>query len=65
MPDDLQDLPRDPDWDDVPRGLAELEGSIVWVDLADGRLLPGELVVNPVLYATTRRVREDYAAGVE
>jgi hypothetical protein len=56
--DDPDDLPRDPDYDDVPEELVELEGRrvILWTD--DGPL-EGTLVVVPGAWAHGRRLEED------
>ena len=56
-----QELPPDPDWDDVPEELVLLsalnDGQVVVLD-EDG-VGPATLVVVPSLFAHARRLRED------
>jgi hypothetical protein len=57
---EYDDLPRDPDWDDVPeelRLLAGLNGGRVLVLDEDG-VGPATLVVVPSLFGHARRLRE-------
>jgi hypothetical protein len=56
--DELGDLPRDPDYDDIPEELAEHEGErgILWTD--DGPL-EGTLVIVPQTWAHGRRLEAD------
>jgi hypothetical protein len=58
MTDEL-DLPRDPDYDDVPEELAEQEGRRVrlWIDGQPP--LEGTLVIVPQTWAHGRRLGED------
>jgi hypothetical protein len=61
--DDSGGLPRDPDYDDVPEPLAELEGRrvLLWVDGQPP--LEGTLVVVPGAWAHARRLEEDPPFG--
>jgi hypothetical protein len=54
------DLPRDPDWDDVPEELQLLaeSGEPVTVVEPDGSESRAQLVIVPALFAHARRLRE-------
>jgi hypothetical protein len=54
---DDDELPRDPDWDDVPEELALLDGERVTVIDEDG-VGPATLVVVPQMFAHARRLRD-------
>jgi hypothetical protein len=59
---DPDDLPRDPDYDDVPEELAELEGERVLLWTEDGPV-DGVLVIVPQTWAHARRLEEGPPLG--
>jgi hypothetical protein len=61
--DDDELLPVDPDWDDVPPELAQLDGKRVTITGGDSvkdrlNMADGTIVVVPQLFAHERRLRE-------
>lgn len=60
MTHDSDDLPRDPDWDDVPLDLQLLaglnDGHVTAI--TEGGVGPAQLVVVPSLFAHARRLEE-------
>ena len=54
------DLPPDPDLDDVPLPLLAQEGKAVTVTTVDGTTETATLVIVPALFAHSRRLREGF-----
>ncbi len=54
------DLPADPDLDDVPPELLELDGQLVTVTDADGSTTTSTMVIVPGLWAHARRFRDGF-----
>ncbi len=54
------DLPPDPDLDDVPRPLLAQEGKAVTFTADDGTTETATLVIVPSLFAHSRRLREGF-----
>jgi hypothetical protein len=50
---------RDPDWDDVPEELAQLDGQQVTVVEPDGASRDDVLVIVPQMHAHARRLTEE------
>ncbi len=59
----FEDMPPDPDEDDVPTGLADMVGQSLQVTEVDGTTTTATVVIVPGLFGHARRLREGFYDG--
>ncbi len=59
----FEDMPPDPDLDDVPPSLLANEGQMVTIVNSDGTTETAVLVIAPGLFGHARRLREGFHDG--
>ena len=59
----FEDMPADPDEDDVPTGLAELAGQLVQITEVDGTTTTSTVLIVPELFGHARRLAEGFYDG--